>query len=227
MRLYGDGLAVLLMFTWSKISSNVGLFSGCSFQQCFISWIHSIGAWSGDTMGRHIGGGFRTFLTISIWSRYIKDLHFIKYTFAKKKKQYSQIIVIGQIKGFQSRILWGSGKSSEKINVKQKNWRKKNTIAYTVIQCWNWNKIIWKQIFQIFYTYLTYSSFYFKGRGSSYLWVYVIKKFENPWYRWWGHVTLPSKDCSSIQNGGPRITTSCMMIEKLYTSPGWVPCKPG
>lgn len=155
MRLYGDGLAVLLMFTWSKISSNVGLFSGCSFQQCFISWIHSIGAWSGDTMGRHIGGGFRTFLTISIWSRYIKDLHFIKYTFAKKK-QYSQIIVIGQIKGFQSRILWGSGKSSEKINVKQKNWRKKkNTIAYNVIQCWNLFEIkLFESKFSRYFTHI-------------------------------------------------------------------------
>ncbi len=75
---YGDGLSVLSMFTWSKISSNVGLFSGCSFQHCFISWIHSMGAWSGDTMGRHIGGGFRIFWTISIWSRCIKDLDTVK-----------------------------------------------------------------------------------------------------------------------------------------------------
>lgn len=52
--------------TWSKISSNVGLLSGCSFQHCFISWMHSRGAWSGDTVGLHSGGGFLTFWTISV-----------------------------------------------------------------------------------------------------------------------------------------------------------------
>ena len=47
--------------TWSKISSKAGLRSGCSLQHCFISWIHSRGAWSGDTTGRHSGGEFLTF----------------------------------------------------------------------------------------------------------------------------------------------------------------------
>lgn len=51
--------------TWSKISSKAGLRSGCSPQHCFISWMHSSGAWSGATVGLHIGGGFFTFLMIS------------------------------------------------------------------------------------------------------------------------------------------------------------------
>lgn len=34
---------------------------------------------------------------------------------------------------------------------------------------------------------------------------------------------LPAGDRLSMQKGGPLITTSCMMIAKLYTSPGRVP----
>lgn len=51
--------------TLSKISSKLGLRSGTSLQHCFISWIHSRGAWSGATVGRHIGGGFFTLRMIS------------------------------------------------------------------------------------------------------------------------------------------------------------------
>lgn len=51
--------------TWSNISSKAGLLSGCSLQHCFISWMHSRGAWSGATVGLHMGGGFFTFLMIS------------------------------------------------------------------------------------------------------------------------------------------------------------------
>lgn len=51
--------------TLSKISSKVGLRSGSSLQHCFISWMHSNGAWSGATVGRHMGGGFFTLRMIS------------------------------------------------------------------------------------------------------------------------------------------------------------------
>lgn len=34
---------------------------------------------------------------------------------------------------------------------------------------------------------------------------------------------LPAGDRFSMEKGAPLITTSCMMIAKLYTSPGRVP----
>lgn len=129
-----SGLPVLLFVTWSKMSSNLGLFSGCSFQHCFMSTMHSSGAWSGDTTGRHIGGGFRTFWTISS----------IKYSVKLQKHELLEKYVYKTI------------------------------------------NVIWLVIFN-----------------------------------------RPSTDWSSMQNGGPRITTSCIMIEKLYTSPGRLPYKPG
>lgn len=64
---YTEVISPLLSFkgTWSKISSKVGLLSGCSFQQCFMSWMHSKGAKSGLTTGRHRGGGLHSFSIIS------------------------------------------------------------------------------------------------------------------------------------------------------------------
>ena len=43
-------------------------------------------------------------------------------------------------------------------------------------------------------------------------------------------VLLPAADRSIMQNGGPLITTSCMTMPKLYTSPGrdpYIPTCPG
>lgn len=60
--------------TLSKISSKLGLRSGTSLQHCFISWIHSRGAWSGATVGRHIGGGFFTLRMISEKNRHLPPL---------------------------------------------------------------------------------------------------------------------------------------------------------
>ena len=57
--------------TWSKISSKLGLLSGCSVQHCFISWMHSNGAQSWLTTGRHRGGGLRSFSIISKTQRNI------------------------------------------------------------------------------------------------------------------------------------------------------------
>lgn len=39
-------------------------------------------------------------------------------------------------------------------------------------------------------------------------------------------IVLPAAERSSMQNGGPLITTSCMMMAKLYTSPCKVPWSP-
>lgn len=51
--------------TRSKVRSMEGRSSGCSAQHFFISWMHSMGAWSMDTEGRHSGGGLCTLFTTS------------------------------------------------------------------------------------------------------------------------------------------------------------------
>lgn len=51
--------------TSMKTSSKVGLRSGSSLQHVLMIWMHSSGASSMDTAGRHSGGGDRTFSIIS------------------------------------------------------------------------------------------------------------------------------------------------------------------
>lgn len=65
--LQSKGLHLLLYsLTLRNTSSNDGRRSGASPQHCFITWMHSRGANSGAMFGRHRGGGFFTFLIISV-----------------------------------------------------------------------------------------------------------------------------------------------------------------
>lgn len=68
--LQSKGLYLLLYsLTLWNTSSNVGRRSGASPQHCFITWMHSRGANSGAMFGRQRGGGFFTFLIISVTKR--------------------------------------------------------------------------------------------------------------------------------------------------------------